>query len=591
MFTCARRLITASWRLSRPKTLVAVSLMLALTLFAPLTAVVLGRMTDAVVAARSTEAAVTGAIVALLAIVVLAFGYFGNISYFEVSELVEVDFHEKLLHVSNGSPGIGHHERAEQVNTLTVLTQESGQFRDSLDALLNGCAMLLTIVVGSVILAQQNILLLVLPVAAAAPLLMGRLAENALDRAKMKTAEPTRIALNLFQLSTTARYAAELRVFGVASELRQRHAQLWAATTRGLSRAHLVALCLRAAGQLIFALAYIGAVLVVVRSAISGHRSVGDVVLVITLAMQVNQNVTAAVTFLQQLQRLAGSYRRLDQLSAAVSDDRGVPADRPAPTRLNQGITLEGVGFGYPDTDRVALRDVNLVLPAGRSVAIVGENGAGKSTLVKLLCGFYRPTTGRILVDGVDLQHMPLDEWRQRTAAGFQDFVRYEIRALEAIGVGDVARVSDRNAAYHALDKARARSVLDHLEDGLETQLGTSYAEGAELSGGQWQKLALARAMMRDRPLLLLLDEPTSALDPQAEHDLFQGYAEEARRNAEASGAITVFVSHRFSTVRMADLIVVVGDGKLLEVGDHETLLERGGTYAEMFTLQANAYS
>src|SRR5439155_1587423 len=189
--------------------------------------------------------------------------------------------------------------------------------------------------------------------------------------------------------------------------------------------------------------------------------------------------------------------------------------------RLRHGITFEGVSFGYPSTDRAALHDVHLTLAAGSTVAIVGENGAGKTTLVKLLCGFYQPSAGRILVDGVDLQRLRIDRWRERIAAGFQDFMRYEVRALEAVGVGDVPRVSDRTAVTGALERAHATDVLHALEDGLATQLGTSYAEGTELSGGQWQKLALGRALMRETPLLVLLDEPTAALDPQAEHDLF----------------------------------------------------------------------
>jgi ATP-binding cassette subfamily B protein len=588
--SCARTLTAIGWRTDKRKFSVAVALMLAFTLSTPLLAVTLGRMTDAMMDGRDGEAAATGVLVALFAVLALAFGHFGPIAYFELSELAELDFHETLLRISNGSPGIEHHERAEHADTLSVLYEESGQLRMSLEALLNGVGLLLSIVFGSVILAQQSPLLLLLPVAALVPLATGRLAERVLDRAKTTVAEPTRLALNLFQLTTTARYAGELRVFGVGPELRRRHAELWRTGTRGLARAHLRAMALRAAGQVFFGLTYVGAVLIVVRGAISGHRSVGDVVLVIALATQVNGQVTAAVTFLQNLQRMAGAFRRIELLRAAVDETGRVPADRPAPQRLRDGIRLEGVGFRYPDSPGEALADVDLTLAAGSTVAIVGENGAGKSTLVKLLCGFYRPSSGRILVDGTDLQRMPIEDWRRRIGAGFQDFVRYEIRALEAVGVGDVPRVDDESAVRTALGRSSAEGVVDRLEEGLATQLGTSWADGAELSGGQWQKLALARAMMRDDPLLLVLDEPTSALDAQAEHDLFLKYAERAKQAGAESGAVTVLISHRFSTVRMADVIVVVGDGRLLEVGDHEALMAAGGTYAEMFAIQAEAY-
>jgi ATP-binding cassette subfamily B protein len=223
-------------------------------------------------------------------------------------------------------------------------------------------------------------------------------------------------------------------------------------------------------------------------------------------------------------------------------------------------------------------------------VALVGENGAGKTTLVKLLCRFYEPSGGRIRVDGVDLQRIRLDEWRRRIATGFQDFVRFEFVARQAVGVGDLPLIDDEPAVEAALDRARASDVIGRLPDGLATQLGKSYADGVELSGGQWQKLALGRAMMRELPLLLILDEPTSGLDAEAEHALFERYAEGARRVGEATGGITFLVSHRFSTVRMADLILVVADGRIVEAGNHAALMRVGGLYAELYALQASAY-
>ncbi|NUT48456.1 MAG: ABC transporter ATP-binding protein, partial [Saccharothrix sp.] len=331
--------------------------------------------------------------------------------------------------------------------------------------------------------------------------------------------------------------------------------------------------------------------LLVVRDAIAGRRGVGDVVLVVVLAAQVNQQVATAVTLLQDLQRMAGAYRRLTEVSELVSAADPTPAHGSPPRRLRDGIDFAGVAFTYPGTDVPVLHRVDLHLPAGATVAIVGENGAGKSTLVKLLCGFYRPSEGRILVDGADLRDLPVDEWRARIAAGFQDFVRYEFPVQHVVGLGDLPRMSSEPAVLTALDRANAAGVVDGLPDGLRTHLGKSYADGAELSGGQWQKLALGRAMMRDAPLLLVLDEPASALDPEAEHVLFQRYADHAKRVAARTGGITVFVSHRFSTVRMADLIIVVKDGRVVETGDHTTLAAGAGLYAELFALQARAYS
>ncbi|HEY2596575.1 MAG TPA: ABC transporter ATP-binding protein, partial [Chloroflexota bacterium] len=264
-------------------------------------------------------------------------------------------------------------------------------------------------------------------------------------------------------------------------------------------------------------------------------------------------------------------------------------ADVPVPHRLHRGIRLDHVSFAYPGTERLVLQDVSLELPAGKVVAVVGENGAGKTTLVKLLSKFYEPTAGQILVDDQPLARMPADEWRDRLAGAYQDFFRFEFRARQTVGVGDVPRLDDEPAVRLAVGRAGADDVVERLTAGLETQLGPTWPEGVEVSFGQWQKLALARGFMRDRPLLLVLDEPTAALDAETEHALFEHYASAAETGAE-SGRITVLVSHRFSTVRMADLIVVLDGARVVEVGTHEDLLARGGQYAELYGIQAAAY-
>jgi ATP-binding cassette, subfamily B, bacterial len=591
VLTSSWTMLTTAWHVDWRKTLISLALMVSGAAAAPLLAAGLGRMTDEIVKGQATEAALAGVAVAALAIASLTFAHFAHLAYFELSEMAELDFDEQLVTLSNGSAGIEHQERPEHADSLTVLQQESRRFQVGLEALLNSLGLGLAVVLTAVLLALQSPYLLLLPLAAVPPLLTGRWAERVLDRAKTATAEPTRVALNLFGLSTTARFAGELRVFRLAAELRQRHVQLWAAATRRLWRAHLVATWVRAAGQVIFALGYVAAVLLVVRDAIAGRRSVGDIVLVIALATQVNQQVTTAVTLLRDLQRMASTYRRLADLRALiVVTAPHETAEAEPPARLTTGIALEGVSFCYPGTGTTVLDHVNLTLPAGSTVAVVGENGAGKTTLVKLLCGFYQPTRGRILVDGTDLRRVPPDRWRQRLAAGFQDFARYEFLARQAIGVGDPARNFDDAAVRAAMDRARAAELLEQLADGLDTQLGKSYADGTEPSGGQWQKLALGRAMMRESPLLLVLDEPTAALDPEAEHALFERYAEQAQRVGSVTGAITILVSHRFSTVRMADVIVVIADGRLTEAGDHASLVAAGGLYSELYGIQADAY-
>ena len=276
----------------------------------------------------------------------------------------------------------------------------------------------------------------------------------------------------------------------------------------------------------------------------------------------------------------------LEEYAAAMA----VHADQPVPEKLATGIRFDHVSFAYPGTDRLVLRDVCLDLPAGAVVAIVGENGAGKSTLVKLLCKLYGPTSGRILVDGVELARMPADEWRQRLAGAFQDFFRFELPARQTVGLGDVPRVDDEPAVRVAVERAGASDVVERLAAGLDTQLGPTWPEGVEISFGQWQKLALGRGFMRDEPLLLVLDEPTAALDAETEHALFERYAAALRTGGAGNGRISILVSHRFSTVRMADRIVVLDGARVVEAGSHEELMAAGGTYSELYRIQAAAY-
>jgi ATP-binding cassette subfamily B protein len=584
------RLLVMSWRHARGRTAVSIVLVLAGSIAAPLLALALKWLTDAVVSGDVATAGVAGIAAAALAIGLLNLGHFAHIAYFELSELNGLSLDERLIALSNGSAGIEHYERPEYADRLVVLQQELSQIQNAIFTVLALASLGVAIVITGVLLALASPLLLLLPLAAIPPLVTGRAAQVGLDRARDETAEDRRLGLHLFRLATSAGPAKELRVFRLQGELRARHARLWEDTTRRLWRAEARATLLRAVGQLAFAAGYVVAVLVVVSDAIAGHRTVGDVVLAITLSAQVNQQVSAAVGLLTDLQRIARAFARLDWLERYVQANMPAVADRVVPERLHSGIRLEGVRFRYPGTERDVLQRVDLDLPAGSTVAIVGENGAGKTTLVKLLCRFYEPTEGRLLVDGQDLARLPLAEWRARIATGYQDFARYEILARQVVGVGDLPKIDDEPAVFAALGRARAEDVVARLGGGLSTQLGKSYTDGTELSGGQWQKLALGRAMMRELPLLLILDEPTSALDAQAEHSLFERYAEGARRVGRSTGGITVLVSHRFSTVRMADLILVVDGGKIVEAGDHAALLRSGGLYAELYELQARAY-
>ncbi|WP_431923668.1 ABC transporter ATP-binding protein [Micromonospora wenchangensis] len=613
-----RGLLSAGWALwrtslrqDRRKALTALLLVVAGAVAWPLVAVLLRVLFDAVTAGRPVAASLAGVGVAVGLIAGLTLGHFAHIAYFELAELDVLHVHQELMDATNGTPGMAHFERSEFADKITVLEQDVEQLRVGLQAVLTGVGLAVAMTLTSVVLAVLHPLLLLLPLAAVPPLLAGRWAERMVNRAREAGAESTRRAAGLFGLATDAAAGKELRVFGLTGEVRRRHRGHWQDATRRLWRAQLVASLVRMTGQLAFAAGYVLAVLLILRDAVAGRRGVGDVVLVVTIAAQVNQQVAAAVGVLQDLQRLRSVYRRLDEVHDLVrtadrhpSPGDPVPGHAPAgpavafgsvavgvpPARLREGIRLAGVTLRYPGGAEPVVTGLDLHLPAGATVAVVGENGAGKTTVVKLLCGLLTPTSGRILVDGVELAALSLPAWRERIAAGFQDFVRFELPARQAVGVGDLPRRDDDRAVRTALGRAGADDLVGQLDEGLDTPLGRSHTDGAELSGGQWQKLALGRAFMRDDPLLVVLDEPTAALDAEAEYALFARYREQAREVAARTGAVSVFVSHRFSTVQLADLIVVLADGGVAEAGSHADLLAAGGRYAEMFELQARAY-
>ncbi len=357
-------------------------------------------------------------------------------------------------------------------------------------------------------------------------------------------------------------------------------------------RANLQASALRLGGAAIFAAGFVGAVGLVLWLAFQGRATPGEVLLAVMLASQFNGSIMAVASFGSYLRLVSKQTTRylwlLDYSRDAVR--RATPsAPVSVPSALVDGVTLEHASFCYPGTEAEVLHDVSLRLPAGAVVALVGENGAGKTTLVKLLARFYEPSSGRILVDGEALTRFDPSAWQQSISMAPQDFARFEFLAHEAVGVGRLAEIEDREQVTAAIDRAGAGDVFSSLPAGLETQLGKTWDGGVELSGGEWQQLALSRAFMRPHPLLLVFDEPTAAIDAPTERALFERFGEQARSGARR-GTVTLIVSHRFSTVRMADLIVVLDGGRVREAGSHDELMARDDLYAELYSLQARAY-
>ena len=404
-----------------------------------------------------------------------------------------------------------------------------------------------------------------------------------------RAAQSNRLARHLFTVATTPAPAKEVRMAGIGHSLVTDRRLAWEHGYRPIAAVRWRSAMWHTLAWAIFAAAYVGAV-VFVSSVLRAPAS--SVLLVLAAGARLSAYIGATVGEIGFLTGfwMYGAIRLawLEDYAAAVA----AAADQPVPDRLTKGIRFDHVTFAYPGTDRVVLDDVNLMLPAGAVVAVVGENGAGKTTLVKLLAKMYEPRAGTIFVDDMPLSRMRAEAWRSRLAGAFQDFFRFELKARQTIGVGDVPRLEDAAAVMTAVRRAGADEVVVKLKAGLETQLGPTWPGGVDVSFGQWQKLALARGFMRDEPVVLVLDEPTAALDAETEHALFERYAAATRGgNAKnTNGRITILVSHRFSTVRMADLIVVLDGAKVVEVGSHEELMAKRGQYSELYNIQAAAY-
>jgi len=385
------------------------------------------------------------------------------------------------------------------------------------------------------------------------------------------------------QLGAGAESAKEVKLFGLSGYLAERFAVL---AERALSENTRLALRRAVAGGLFASLgtlAYYLAYLVIALRAATGALTLGDLTFLTGAFLRLRGLVEGLLLGLSQL---SGQAQYLDDLFSFLAITPRLRAPEhpaPFPTPIRDGFVFEAVGYRYPGAERWAVRGLSLTIKAGEVVALVGENGSGKTTIVKLLARLYDPTEGRILLDGRDLRDYDPDVLRTRIGVIFQDFVRFDLTAAENIAVGRIEARADASRIEDAAARALADSVVGRLPAGYGQRLGRRFEDGVDLSGGEWQKLAIARAYMRESEVLVL-DEPTAALDARAEAEVF------ARLRALAAGRTALLISHRFSSVRRADRIVVLGDGRVWEAGTHEDLVRYGGRYAELFELHAAAY-
>src|SRR6184192_1393100 len=471
---------------------------------------------------------------------------------------------------------IEHHERPVYLDRLAMLRTQVFVLDHMYMSLFTTCGWILRLAVAVALLVSIHPALALLAASALPTVLTSTWRPGVERAAEERGASANRLARHLFDVATTAPPGKEVRVTRIGARLVAQRRAAWERWYGPVARARWRSAAWHAVAWAMFSVAYVGAV-VFVASGLAATP--GDVLLVLAAGSRLSAYIGGTVGEIGFLRGiwLEGSRRLAWLEDYAASQSQG--ADAPVPAQLGEGIRFEHVSFAYPGTDRLVLDDVTLRLAPGSVVAIVGENGAGKTTLVKLLCRLYQTTGGRILVDGVELARMPPDAWRSRLSGAFQDFCRFEFRVRHTVGVGDLPRLDDHPAVVAAVDRAGAADVVAQLGAGLETQLGPTWPEGVDLSFGQWQKLALARGFMRERPLVLVLDEPTAARRSRPD-----------RAQRAADGGITILVSHRFSTVRMADFIVVLRGSQVVEAGTHEALMAQGGHYAELYRIQAAAY-
>jgi ATP-binding cassette subfamily B protein len=483
---------------------------------------------------------------------------------------------------------IAHQERPEYLDRLSMLRNQVFVLDHMYMSVFSTLGWILRLGVTMSLLMSIHPALILLAVFAVPTVLTSTWRPTVERSAQERGAQANRLARHLFTMVTTASPGKEVRVIGIGERLATMRRAAWERWYGPVAAARWGSALWHSLAWAVFGFAYAGAVVFV---SFGLRASAGSVILVLAAGARLSGYIGATVGEIGFLRGfwMDGARRLawLEDYAAAVA----ASGDLTVPTAVRDAIRLDHVSFAYPGTSRLVLDNVSVTLPARAVIAIVGENGAGKSTLVKLLAKMYEPSSGAIFVDNTPLARLPAHEWRERLAGAFQDFFRFEFRAKHAVGLGDVPRLDNEPAVMGAVGRAGASDVIARLASGLETQLGPTWPGGAELSFGQWQKLALARGFMREQPLLLVLDEPTAALDAETEHALFERYAAEAHSaGARDTGRVTILVSHRFSTVRMADLILVLDGARLVEVGTHSELMARSGQYAELYSIQAAAY-
>jgi len=480
----------------------------------------------------------------------------------DLYQFEDADFYDKLERA-----------RRQTVGRTILMSQVLAQFQD-----------LITIAFLSVGLIAFNPWLIILLIFAVIPSFLGESHFNQKSYSLTRNWTPQRRELDYLRyIGASDVTAKEIKTFGLADFIAERFRVVADKYYDANKRLSIKRSAWGAVFSAVGSAAYYGAYVFIVIQTVSGAITVGTLTF---LAGSFNRMRGMLQAMMKRFTQIADGAMYLQDLFDFFEIEPDIQSPKnpvSVPAKIQRGFTFENVGFKYPGSERWALRGVSFHLNIGEKMALVGENGAGKTTLVKLLARLYEPTEGRILLDGIDLRDYNLTELRATIGIIFQDYVRFQMKALENIAVGQIDGVEELSLIEDAAQKSLAAPMLEELPEKYEQMLGKRFAGGVELSGGQWQKVALARAYMRDAQLLIL-DEPTAALDARAEHEVFLRFAE------LIEGKSAVLISHRFSTVRMADRILFLENGQMKELGSHEELLAQDGQYAELFNLQAAGY-
>ena len=437
--------------------------------------------------------------------------------------------------------------------------------------------------IGVLLLSFHPIVIALLAVAVLPSLLVRLYFVQVLYRLQREHTIDERLSNYFERVLTRLEYAKEIRIFDLGALIMARYRALRGMLRGVRLRVDVQQSLMSALADAVSEVAVYGAFLFVGYRTIMGNLTIGDLV-VFYQAFQKGQGYLQG--FLNSLASLyehklfiSNLYEFLDLPTKVSEPEHPVALAQP----MQQGIEFRNVTFRYPDSERIALNEINLELRPGEVIALVGENGSGKTTLVKLLCRLYDPGSGAILLDGVDLRDFALSALRREISVIFQDYAHYNLTVAENIGIGDSTRSVGEEDIIAAAKQAGVHDTIMSLPRGYETMLGKLFEEGEELSIGQWQKIALARAFLRNAQVIVL-DEPTSAMDPKAEYEVFTKFRELLK------GRTAILISHRLSTVRMADRIYVLQDGHIIESGTHDELVYRAGTYAHLFATQAEPY-